>query len=521
MPVLPDVGSRIVCPGGDRALLLGVLDQRARHAVLDRAGRVARLELGPDAHARLGRQASAARPAACCRSTARCRRTGPRRPVLPLHRRSGQPPWLKREVIAATSALARHRFVATDRWPDNDACVRLRLRLAGHRLRLRRQRLGAAPGREGLLGGRARVRPALRRRRVAELDRGPEALLLEPAAGHEGHLPADHLQGRLGRLRLRRRRRQPRATRTRSTCRRRRSSRTASGRSMEDWESALAPHYAEAQRMLGVVQNPHEDPADQLLRELGEELGVGDTYKKTPVGVFFGEPGKTVPDPYFGGEGPDRTGCRLCGRCMVGCPHGVEEHARQELPVPRRAPRRAGDARTHGHRHPPDRRGRRQRRATRSKASARARGCARTAACSARAAWSSPPAPLGTNKLLQRCRRERARCRASPHRLGRARAHQLRVDPRGDGARGLPRRPRSSASRSPPRIYPDPNTHIETVTYGDDGDSMHRLNTLLVGDGTRVTRPLKLLAADPAAPEAPRCRCCSPSTGRGARSSSS
>jgi cholesterol oxidase len=42
-------------------------------------------------------------------------------------------------------------------------------------------------------------------------------------------------------------------------------------------------------------------------------------------------------------------------------------------------------------------------------------------------------------------------------------------------------------------IYPDPNTHIETVTYGDDGDSMHRLYTLLVGDGTRVTRPLKLL----------------------------
>ena len=43
-------------------------------------------------------------------------------------------------------------------------------------------------------------------------------------------------------------------------------------------------------------------------------------------------------------------------------------------------------------------------------------------------------------------------------------------------------------------IYPDPHTHIETVTYGDDGDSMHRLNTLLVGDGTRVTRPLKLLS---------------------------
>ena len=93
---------------------------------------------------------------------------------------------------------------------------------------------------------------------------------------------------------------------------------------LDDWERALAPHYAEAQRMLGVVVHDNDDPADQLLRELGEELGVADTYRKTPVGVFFGEPGKTVPDPYFGGEGPDRTGCMQCGRCMVGCPHGAK-----------------------------------------------------------------------------------------------------------------------------------------------------------------------------------------------------
>src|ERR1700757_2690355 len=93
---------------------------------------------------------------------------------------------------------------------------------------------------------------------------------------------------------------------------------------LEDWESRLAPHYAEAQRMLGVVQNEHDDHVDELLRELGEELGVGDSYKKTPVGIFFGEPGKTVEDPFFGGEGPARTGCRRCGRCMVGCPHGAK-----------------------------------------------------------------------------------------------------------------------------------------------------------------------------------------------------
>ena len=93
---------------------------------------------------------------------------------------------------------------------------------------------------------------------------------------------------------------------------------------LEDWEETLAPHYAEAQRMLGVVVHDNDDPADQLLREFGEELGVGDTYRKTPIGVFLGEPGKTVPDPYFGGEGPDRTGCMQCGRCMVGCPHGAK-----------------------------------------------------------------------------------------------------------------------------------------------------------------------------------------------------
>ena len=92
-----------------------------------------------------------------------------------------------------------------------------------------------------------------------------------------------------------------------------------------DWERELAPHYAEAQRMLGVVVHDQDDPADQLLRELGEHLGVGDTYRKTPVGGLpRTTPAKTVPDPFFGGEGPDRTGCLQCGRCMVGCPHGAK-----------------------------------------------------------------------------------------------------------------------------------------------------------------------------------------------------
>ena len=32
----------------------------------------------------------------------------------------------------------------------------------------------------------------------------------------------------------------------------------------------------------------------------------------------------TVADPYFGGSGPERTGCVRCGQCMVGCRFGAK-----------------------------------------------------------------------------------------------------------------------------------------------------------------------------------------------------
>ena len=56
MPVLPDVGSRIVWPGAIAPFSSASSIMRARDAILDRAGRVVGLELGPDAHARLGRE---------------------------------------------------------------------------------------------------------------------------------------------------------------------------------------------------------------------------------------------------------------------------------------------------------------------------------------------------------------------------------------------------------------------------------------------------------------------------------
>jgi len=97
-----------------------------------------------------------------------------------------------------------------------------------------------------------------------------------------------------------------------------------------DWSAELKPHYATAKRMLGVVEaNPCSGPVEDLMKATAEELGVGHTFRKTPVGVFFGRDGKTepgvdVPDPYFGGLGPARTGCTQCGNCMVGCRVGAK-----------------------------------------------------------------------------------------------------------------------------------------------------------------------------------------------------
>jgi cholesterol oxidase len=91
-----------------------------------------------------------------------------------------------------------------------------------------------------------------------------------------------------------------------------------------DWKHELAPYYEQASRMLGVVENPTETAADVEMRAVAEDMGVGHTYHHTPVGVFFGEPGKTVDDPYFGGAGPKRTGCIECGNCMIGCRYNAK-----------------------------------------------------------------------------------------------------------------------------------------------------------------------------------------------------
>lgn len=96
-----------------------------------------------------------------------------------------------------------------------------------------------------------------------------------------------------------------------------------------DWKAELTPWYDQAKRMLGVVQNPYFSASDQAIRDVANEMGVGQTFQMAPLGVYFGQgAGSIAKDPFFGGVGPDRTGCLQCGACMTGC----RNNAKNSLP---------------------------------------------------------------------------------------------------------------------------------------------------------------------------------------------
>ena len=253
-------------------------------------------------------------------------------------------------------------------------------------------------------------------------------------------------------------------------------------RHITDWRSELAPFYDQAKRMLGVVENPLRTPADDVMEKVATDMGVGDTFRPTPVGVLFSRPGQErgarVGDPYFGGAGPDRNTCIGCGECMSGCRHNAkntlvknylylaERNGAKVLPlttVTRVSPREGGgyDVRVRF-----------------TKAKARRRSATRT--LSAEQVVFSASA-LGTQRLLHRMRDEGHLPRVS-QRLGHlSRTNSESIlgaiapDTSVDYSQGV------AITSS---FHPDEHTHIEPVRYGKGSNAMSLMQTVLTdGDG--------------------------------------
>ena len=252
-----------------------------------------------------------------------------------------------------------------------------------------------------------------------------------------------------------------------------------------DWRAELAPFYDQAKRMLGVQEVPHDTPADDYMHELADRMGVADTYHRTPVGVWFGTPGERVPDPYFGGEGPDRVGCTECGACMVGCKVGAKNTldrnylylaekngavVHPDTQVVDLEPLTGG-----GYRVTTERPGawfRKQRRVYTAERVVLSAGV------------------LGTVKLLLRLRDE-GRLPNLSERVG----DVVRTNSEAIvGASSRVARPELTEGVAiTSSIHPDDHTHIEPCRYPPGSNAMGLLTTLLVDGGGKVPRQVRFL----------------------------
>ena len=259
-----------------------------------------------------------------------------------------------------------------------------------------------------------------------------------------------------------------------------------------DWQAELAPHYETASRMLGVVTNPCNGPVEQIMQQTANDLGVGETFRKTPVGVFFGKPGQRVADPYFGGTGPERTGCTQCGNCMVGCRVGAKNTlVKNYLALAERLGATIEPLRTVMAVEPIDD-GRREAgyRVTTEATGAWVHKDRQTITASqvvfAAGSW-------GTQRLLQRMSYDGLLGDLSPA-LGRQTrtnseallgATTMKVPPDVDMTKGV------AITSS---FHGDPQTHVENVRYGKGSNAMGLLATILVGGGGSVPRLLMFFA---------------------------
>ena len=251
---------------------------------------------------------------------------------------------------------------------------------------------------------------------------------------------------------------------------------------LTDWAAELSPHYEQARRMLGVVTYPSTTPADRLMLRVATRMGCEETFRAADVGVFFDEPGRTVPDPFFGGAGPARTGCTDCGGCMTGCRVGAKNTlVKNYLHLAESAGAQVHPMTTVTELHP-QADGSWLVRSRRTGPG----GARRAAVWRAREVVLAAGA-LGTQTLLHRNVRAGRLPRLS-RRLGeltRTNSEALlgasapRVDPTRDLSRGV------AITSS---FFTDPRTHVEPVRYGPGSNAMALLQTVLTRGAPRWRR---------------------------------